>query len=86
MKIRSVSLALVCMGSVVAMPLQAEETLRDGLRKAGRTTGEMIRDFGQGAKKAGKEVVHGTKDAGKAVGSAAAEGGREFKKAVKGDK
>jgi hypothetical protein len=72
--------ALCCMVALT----QAEESLRDGARKAGRATGEAIHDVGQGAKKIGKEVVQGTKDAGKAVGSAAREGGREFKKAVKG--
>lgn len=63
----------------------AEETLQDGARKAGRATGEVVHDVGEGAKKIGKEIGQGAKEAGKAVGSAAREGGREFKKAVKGE-
>ena len=62
-----------------------ESGLKDGARQAGRTTGSIVRDIGQGAKKIGKEIGHGAKEAGQTIGGAAKEGGREFRRAVRGD-
>ncbi|MGB5082341.1 MAG: hypothetical protein WBO23_16560 [Burkholderiales bacterium] len=75
----------------------AEESLKDGARKAGRAVGSTAREAWQGSKKAGKkigheaakvgkEIGHGAAKAGRAVGGAAKEGALELKRAIKGEK
>lgn len=66
-------------------PAFADESLKDGARRAGHDLGTAAHDIGHGAKKLGKEIGHDAKQAGKAVGNAAKEGGREFKRAIKGE-
>jgi hypothetical protein len=48
--------------------------LADGAREAGRATGSVIHDVGQGAKKIGLEIGHGAATAGKEIGRVAKEG------------
>lgn len=62
-----------------------EESLKQGAKRAGRATGAVVHDIGQGAKQVGKEIGQGAKKVGKTVGEAATEGGKEFRKAVKGE-
>ena len=79
----------LCLLAAAVLPIglvHADEAgLKDGARQAGRTTGSVMRDIGQGAKKIGQEIGHGAKEAGQAIGGAAKEGGREFRRAVRGD-
>lgn len=63
----------------------AEESLKQGAKRAGRAAGDVVHDIGQGAKQVGKEIGQGAKKVGKTVGEAATEGGKEFRKAVKGE-
>ncbi len=51
-----------------------DSSLKEDARKAGRATGNAVREVGQGVKQAGKEI-----------GAAAKEGGKEFRRAVKGE-
>ena len=70
--------ACVCAAALVfaaLFPASAEEQrLKDGARRAGNAAGSVAHDIGHGAKKAGK-----------AIGGAAKEGGKEFRRAVKGE-
>ena len=82
-------LTIVCAAALVAAgwaPVAAaDESLKDGAKRAGHDLGTAAHDIGHGAKKIGKEIGHDAKQAGKAVGNAAKEGGREFKRAIKGE-
>jgi len=82
-------LAMVCAAMFVsagwAPVAAADESLKDGAKRAGHDLGSAARDIGHGAKQVGKEIGHGAKQAGKAVGNAAKKGGREFKRAFKGE-
>lgn len=77
-------LAAVCAFSMSTA--SAEESLKQGARRAGHVAGTVVHDIGEGAKKVGKEIGQGAKEAVKVVGEAAKEGGKEFRKAVKGEK
>ena len=92
--------ACVCAAVLVLAglsPASAEEqSLKDDAKRAGHTAGSVTREIGQGAKTAskeigqgaktaGKEVGQGFKDIGKVISGAAKEGGREFRRAVKGE-
>ena len=85
------SRAFACMCAAVLVfaglsPASAEEQgLKDDAKRAGHTAGSVTREIGQGAKTAGKEVGQGFKDIGKVISGAAKEGGREFRRAVKGE-
>lgn len=68
-----------------SMAWAEEESLKQGAKRAGRATGAVVHDIGQGAKQVGKEIGQGAKKVGKTVGEAASEGGKEFRKAVKGE-
>jgi len=61
-----------------------------GAEKAGKEIGrgakKVGKEIGHGAQKAGKEIGHGARKVGETVGGAAKEGGREFKRAVSGEK
>lgn len=62
-------------GLAALVPAQAEEgNLEQAAKSTGRVIGTAARDIGQGAKRVGKTV-----------GNAAKEGGREFRKAIKGE-
>jgi len=71
-------LALIVSGAALfgltGPALGADSSLKDDSRKAGRAAGGAVREVVQGVKKAGKEI-----------GSAAKEGGKEFRRAVKGE-
>jgi hypothetical protein len=81
-------LALACAATLLLAGFAAaaaDESLKDGAKRAGHAFGTAARDIGHGTKKVGKEIGHDAKQAGKAVGDAAKEGGREFKRAIKGE-
>lgn len=70
---------------MTALPLKAEEgTLADGARNAGHAAGTAAHQIGQGTKKIGKTIGKEAKKVGKTIGHAAVEGGREFRRAVRG--
>ena len=71
---------------VLSIAWAEEDSLKQGAKRAGRATGAVVHDIGEGAKQVGKEIGQGAKKVGKAVGEAASEGGKEFRKAVKGEK
>jgi len=75
----------VLLFSVLSTASAEEQSIKDGAGRAGHGIGSVVRDIGQGAKKAGKEIGQGAKEAGKAVGGAAKEGGKAFRSAVKGE-
>ncbi len=69
--------------TMVLSPVQAEESsLKSGAREVGHATGSAVREAGH----IGKEVGRNAKQAGKTIGSVFREGGREFRRAVKGEK
>lgn len=80
----SMALGISCLMSVTTTGAE-EESLKEGAKRAGRATGAVVHDIGQGAKQVGKEIGQEAKKVGKAVGEAATEGGKEFRKAVKGN-
>lgn len=88
---RSAAALLLALATGMPVTILAEESIKDGAKKAGRAVGSTAHDIGQGAKEVGKDVGKGAKKAGKAVGGvakegveAAKEGGRELKRAVTG--
>lgn len=68
--------SIVCAAMLLVPALAAggDSTLKDDASKAGRATGSVMREVGQGLKQVGKEI-----------GSAAKEGGKEFRRALKGE-
>jgi len=60
----------------------ADQSLEQGAKQAGRATGSVFHDIGQGAKKAGIEIGHAAADAGKKIGHGAAEAGRTIGRAT----
>jgi hypothetical protein len=70
--------------AMIAVPsARAEESgLKSGAREVGHATGSAVHEVGQ----IGKEIGQGAKKAGKTIGNAAREGGREFRRAVKGQR
>lgn len=79
-----VVLGILCLMLVTTAGAE-EESLKQGAKRAGRATGAVVHDIGQGAKQVGKEIGQGAKKVGKTLGEAASEGGKEFRKAVKGE-
>lgn len=81
--------AIVMAFFAVSIPFalaKEEASAKDDARKAGRAAGSAAREVWKGTKKAGKDIGHGARKVGKTVGGAAKEGGREFKRAVNGEK
>lgn len=71
--------------ALAASPLRAEDgTLAEGARNAGQAAGTAAHKIGQGTKKIGKTIGKEAKKVGKTIGHAAVEGGREFRRAVRG--
>ena len=85
-RVRHALAVVFVISSFLLSPTWAEEeSLKQGAKRAGRATGAVVHDIGQGAKQVGKEIGQGAKKVGKTVGEAASEGGKEFRKAVKGE-
>jgi len=93
---RSALLAAVTAFALLAPPVQADDSLSEGAREAGRAVGSAVRQIAHGAKEIGleighnaavfgKAVGHAAADAGRAVGKAASEGGRAFGRAIRGE-
>lgn len=68
--------------ATLSLAVLAESNVKKEARKAGQAVGEVVHDVGQGAKKIGKTVGNAAKEGVEA----AKEGGREFKRAVKGER
>ena len=72
---RVACVALTLLFAATLTTASADDTkLKDDAQSAGHAMGAAVRDVGQGARKVGK-----------AVGKAAQEGGREFRRAIKGE-
>lgn len=70
------------LGLLTGAPATAEEsTLKEGARKVGQETGEVVRKIGEGGKEVGRKVAETARE----VGHATRDGAKEFAKAVKGE-
>ncbi len=58
-----------------------DSTLKEGAKKVGQETGEVVRKIGEGGKEVGKKVAETARE----VGHATRDGTKEFVKAVKGE-
>lgn len=61
--------------------LAEESTLKEGAKKVGQETGEVVRKVGEETKEFGKAVAATARE----VGHATRDGAKEFAKAVKGE-
>lgn len=73
------TLMLSFIGSTLA--LAEESTLKEGAKKVGQETGQVVRKIGEGGKEIGKKVAETARE----VGHATRDGAKEFAKAVKGE-
>lgn len=64
-----------------ASAMAEESTMKEGAKKVGQETGEVVRKIGEGGKEVGKKVA----EAAREVGHATRDGAKEFAKAVKGE-
>lgn len=64
-----------------ATAMAEESTMKEGAKKVGQETGEVVRKIGEGGKEVGKKVA----EAAREVGHATRDGAKEFAKAVKGE-
>ncbi len=64
-----------------AATLAEESTLKEGAKKVGQETGQVVRKIGEGGKEVGKKVAGVARE----VGHATRDGAKEFAKAVKGE-
>ncbi|MGE0114925.1 MAG: hypothetical protein AB7T07_08595 [Steroidobacteraceae bacterium] len=72
------TLLLGLLGS--ALSSAEESTMKEGAKKIGQETGEVVHKIGEGGKEVGKKVAETARE----VGHATRDGAKEFAKAVKG--
>ncbi|MGD9843223.1 MAG: hypothetical protein AB7F79_00615 [Steroidobacteraceae bacterium] len=75
-KLATIVMLGICSSSVT---LAEESTLKEGAKKVGQETGEVVHKIGATGKEVGKKVAEVAVD----VGHAARDGAKEFAKAVK---
>lgn len=78
----AIPLAALLLTFVMSSVFAEEPTLKENAKEAGRAVGTGIREVGAGAKQVGVAVGERAKE----VVEAAKEGGKELKRAVKGEK
>lgn len=73
--------ATLLLSGISSLALAEESTLKEGAKKIGQETGEVVRKIGEGGKEVGKKVAETARE----VGHATRDGAKEFAKAVKGE-
>jgi hypothetical protein len=71
--------ATLLLSGISSLALAEESTLKEGAKKVGQETGQVVRKIGEGGKEVGKKVAETARE----VGHATRDGAKEFAKAVK---
>lgn len=73
--------ATLLLSDISTLALAEESTLKEGAKKVGQETGQVVRKIGEGGKEVGKKVAETARE----VGHATRDGAKEFAKAIKGE-